>query len=159
MSSQYANPTGREMHDFLLAVGLDRDAPSTYGPTKERTYSRQLNADTQVVVYTTIRHDGRTRRKGSDAIRAILWSNEFGFIKGEVFFVGSDALPPTETKQFYSFPAKISLEKQNLTIRGKDVTLQSGMSVSANIKIRKRRVINIFLDNLLGPIEKMKEVR
>ena len=84
---------------------------------------------------------------------------EFGFIKGEVFFVGSDALPPTETKQFYSFPAKISLEKQNLTIRGKDVTLQSGMSVSANIKIRKRRVINIFLDNLLGPIEKMKEVR
>ena len=84
---------------------------------------------------------------------------EFGFIKGEVYFVGSDALPPTETKGFYSFPAKISLEKQNLTIRGKDVTLQSGMSVSANIKIRKRRVINIFLDNLLGPIEKMKEVR
>jgi HlyD family secretion protein len=68
-------------------------------------------------------------------------------------------LPPTETKGFYSFPAKISLEKQNLSIRGKDVTLQSGMSVSANIKIRKRRVINIFLDNLLGPIEKMKEVR
>ena len=84
---------------------------------------------------------------------------EFGFIKGEVYFVGSDALPPTETKGFYSFPAKISLEKQNLSIRGKDVTLQSGMSVSANIKIRKRRVINIFLDNLLGPIEKMKEVR
>jgi len=84
---------------------------------------------------------------------------EFGFVKGEVYFVGSDALPPTETKQFYSFPAKISLEKQNLTIRGKDVTLQSGMSVSANIKIRKRRVINIFLDNLLGPIEKMEEVR
>jgi len=84
---------------------------------------------------------------------------EFGFIKGEVYFVGSDALPPTETKGFYSFPAKISLEKQNLTIRGKDVTLQSGMSVSANIKIRQRRVINIFLDNLLGPIEKMKEVR
>ncbi len=84
---------------------------------------------------------------------------EFGFIKGEVFFVGSDALPPTEAKPIYSFPAKISLEKQNLTIRGKDVTLQSGMSVSANIKIRKRRVINIFLDNLLGPIEKMKEVR
>lgn len=82
MSSQYANPTGQEMHDFLSAVGLDRDAPSTYGPTKERTYSRSLNDDTHVVVYTTIRHDGRTRRKGSDAIRAILWSAEFGFIKG-----------------------------------------------------------------------------
>jgi hypothetical protein len=28
-----------------------------------------------------------------------------------------------------------------------------------NIKIRKRHVINIFLDSLLGPIDKMKEVR
>jgi hypothetical protein len=33
------------------------------------------------------------------------------------------------------------------------------MSVSANIKVRKRRVINLFLDNLLRPIDKMREVR
>ena len=84
---------------------------------------------------------------------------EFGFIEGEVYFVGSDALPPTDVKKFYSFPAKISLQKQHLTIRGKQVVLQSGMSVSANIKVRKRHVINLFLDNILGPLDKMKEVR
>ncbi len=84
---------------------------------------------------------------------------EFGFIEGEVYFVGSDALPPTDVKRFYSFPAKISLQKQHLTIRGKQVVLQSGMSVSANIKVRKRHVINLFLDNILGPLDKMKEVR
>jgi hypothetical protein len=33
------------------------------------------------------------------------------------------------------------------------------MAVSVNIKIRKRLVVNLFLDNLLGPVEKMREVR
>jgi HlyD family secretion protein len=84
---------------------------------------------------------------------------EFGFLDGEVYFVGSDALPPDDIKKFYSFPAKISLNKQNLMVRNKVVPLQSGMSVSANIKIRKRRVINFFIENLLGPIDKMKELR
>jgi multidrug efflux pump subunit AcrA (membrane-fusion protein) len=84
---------------------------------------------------------------------------EFGYISGEVYYVGSDVLPPSEVKKFYSFPAKISLAKQSLNIRNKDIALQSGMSVSVNIKIRKRLVINIFLDNLLGPIDKVREVR
>lgn len=98
MSSQYANPTGQEMHDFLSAVGLDRDDHLEFDDkgyanmakltTKERTYSRIVKSndygdDVYVVVYTTInKHTGQTRRKGSDAIRAILWSNEFGFVKG-----------------------------------------------------------------------------
>lgn len=84
---------------------------------------------------------------------------EFGFIKGEVYFVGSDALPPTDIKPFYSFTAKVALEKQNLSVRNKEIPLQSGMSVSVNIKVRKRVVMNLFLDSLLGPVEKMREVR
>lgn len=84
---------------------------------------------------------------------------EFHYIEGEVYFVGSDVLPPTEVKPFYSFPAKISLAKQNLAIRGKTIPLQSGMAVTVNIKIRKRLVINVFLDNLLGPVEGVRELR
>jgi HlyD family secretion protein len=84
---------------------------------------------------------------------------EFGYIQGEVYFVGSEVLPPSEVKRFYSFPAKISLSRQNLGVRGKDIPLQSGMSVSVNIKTRKRLVVNLFLDSLLGPVEKMREVR
>lgn len=84
---------------------------------------------------------------------------EFGYIVGEVYYVGSDVLPPSEVKKFYSFPAKISLSKQSLFVRDKEIPLQSGMSVGVNIKVRKRHVINIFLDSLLGPIDKMKEVR
>ena len=84
---------------------------------------------------------------------------EFGYIIGKVYYVGSDVLPPNEVKKFYSFPAKVSHSKQSLVVRNKEIPLQSGMSVGVNIKIRKRVVMNIFLDNLLGPIDKMKEVR
>lgn len=84
---------------------------------------------------------------------------EFGYLTGEVLFVGSDALPPTEVKPFYSFPAKVSLSKQYLTVRGKDIKLQSGMAVLVNIKVRDRLVINIFLDSLLGNLDEFKSVR
>lgn len=86
-------------------------------------------------------------------------AREYGRIDGRLIFVGSDALPPTQAKPFYSFPAKISLARQSLDVRGHSVPLQSGMAVSVNIKIRNRRVINIFVDSLLGPIDKMQEVR
>lgn len=84
---------------------------------------------------------------------------EFGYINGEVIFVGSDALPPNEVTPHYTFPAKVSLQRQFLTVGDKDIALQSGMSVSVNLRVRDRRVINFFLDSLIGPVEKMREVR
>lgn len=86
-------------------------------------------------------------------------AREYGRIVGKLVFLGSDALPPTQAKPNYSFPAKISFEKQSLEVRSHTVPLQSGMAVSANIKVRNRRVISLFLDFLLGPLDKMKEVR
>lgn len=86
--------------------------------------------------------------------------SEFGDIKGEVAGIGSDALPPDQTHQFYRFPAKISLDKQSLVIRGKPVTLQSGMSISANIKVREERtVLSLFTELFTKQIDTLKEVR
>jgi hemolysin D len=84
---------------------------------------------------------------------------EFGYIDGEVFFVGSDALPPTEVTPVYTFPAKVSLLQQYLQVGDKKISLQSGMSVSVNFKVRDRRVITFFLDSLMGPVDRMREVR
>ena len=84
---------------------------------------------------------------------------EFGYIDGELFFIGSDALPPTDVTPVYTFPAKISLARQNLNVGDKEIPLQSGMSVSVNLRVRDRRVINFFLDSLMGPVDKMREVR
>ncbi|MDY6786302.1 MAG: HlyD family type I secretion periplasmic adaptor subunit [Cyanobacteriota bacterium] len=82
--------------------------------------------------------------------------SEFGDVKGTVVRVGSDALPPDEIYQFYRFPAEIKLEDQEISINGKPVELQSGMSVSANIKTRKRPVISIFTDLFIRKIDSLK---
>ncbi|MEH2348143.1 MAG: HlyD family efflux transporter periplasmic adaptor subunit [Nostoc sp.] len=86
--------------------------------------------------------------------------SEFGDIKGEVMGIGSDALPPDQTHQFYRFPAKLHLDKQSLVIKGKNVNLQSGMSISANIKVREERtVISLFTELFTKQIDTLKEVR
>ena len=85
--------------------------------------------------------------------------SEFGDIKGELISIGSDALPPTEIRPFYSFPAKIRLDQQFIMINGRQMPLQSGMSLSANIKVRKRPVISIFTDLFIQKIESLKFVR
>ncbi|MBE9077389.1 HlyD family efflux transporter periplasmic adaptor subunit [Romeria aff. gracilis LEGE 07310] len=72
--------------------------------------------------------------------------SEFGDVDGEIVSIGSDALPPDEVFQFYRFPAEIDLNDQTLLTNGQDLELRSGMSVSASIKLRKRRVITFFTD-------------
>jgi HlyD family secretion protein len=86
--------------------------------------------------------------------------SEFGDIKGEVLSIGSDALPPDQNHQFYRFPAKISLNNQKLDVRGRNISLQSGMSISANIKVREERtVISLFTDLFNKQVDSLKEVR
>jgi hemolysin D len=85
--------------------------------------------------------------------------SEFGDIKGELIWVGSDALPPTEERPFYSFPAKIQLDSQTLDINGRDISLQSGMSISANILVRERSVMSIFTDLFSRKVDSLKTTR
>lgn len=85
--------------------------------------------------------------------------NEFGDIKGKLIWIGSDALPPDEIRPYYSFPAKIRLNAQTLDVNGKPVILQSGMSVTTNIKIRKRTVMSIFINLFAKQLDGMKSIR
>ena len=85
--------------------------------------------------------------------------SEFGDVKGTLIWIGSDALPPTQIQPNYTFPAKIQIERQSLQVNGHLVTLQSGMSLSANIKIRKRTVMSIFTDQFTRTSESLTFVR
>jgi hemolysin D len=86
--------------------------------------------------------------------------SEFGDIKGEIIEVASDALPPEQTHPYYRFPVKISLNRQSLNVKGRDISLQSGMSITANIKVREeRRVISFFTELFTKQVETLKEVR
>ncbi|MBD2395211.1 HlyD family efflux transporter periplasmic adaptor subunit [Cyanobacterium aponinum UTEX 3222] len=86
--------------------------------------------------------------------------SEFGDIKGKVYFVASDALEPDQIYNFYRFPVKVELDAQNLMIRGEEVDLQSGMSVSVNIKVRENRtVLSLFTELFTKKVESLKQVR
>ncbi len=85
--------------------------------------------------------------------------SEFGDLKGKLDWIGSDTLPPEQSRPFYSFPAKVKLDKQSLVINGRTVILQSGMSLSTNIRVRKRTIISIFTDLFTEKTDSLKKVR
>ena len=85
--------------------------------------------------------------------------SEFGDIKGELISVGKDALPPDETRPYYTFPARVRLNEQVLTNNGRMLPLQSGMEVQANIKVRDRTILSIFTKKFIDQIESLKFVR
>lgn len=85
--------------------------------------------------------------------------SEFGDIKGTLVTLGSDALPPDQIYNYYRFPAKVELDRQTIAVKGQEVPLQSGMSVSANIITRKRSVISIFTDMFSRKADSLKNVR
>lgn len=85
--------------------------------------------------------------------------SEFGSVKGELVSIGSDVLAPTQERPYYAFPAKIQLDRQALISNGKRLPLQSGMSVNASIKVRKRTVMSIFLDMFDKKVKSLQTVR
>jgi hemolysin D len=87
--------------------------------------------------------------------------SEFGDIKGEVISIGSDALPPDEIHRTYRFPVRIKLDQQQLNAAGRNpLPLQSGMGVTANIKVNEdRTVLSLFTELFVKKVEPLKEVR
>jgi HlyD family secretion protein len=87
---------------------------------------------------------------------------EFGSIEGTLTKIGSDVLPPDpqEGRQTYTFPLTIELDSQSLqTKNGVEFDIQSGMSVSARIKTRKRSVLDIFLGQFKSRVDSFETVR
>ena len=88
-------------------------------------------------------------------------SNDFGVMKGTVISVGSDALPPDPQKQRpdYRFPATIELDKQYLSLRdGKQLNLQVGMSITANIKLRNVSYLQLMLGSFKSKVDSLREL-
>ena len=83
-------------------------------------------------------------------------ASDFGVLKGKVTRIGSDALEPDpqEQRQELSFPVTIQLDEQQLKLKsGSALPLQVGMSLAANIKLRKVS----YMQLLLGEFQKKAE--
>jgi hemolysin D len=86
-------------------------------------------------------------------------SSDFGVLHGSVLQVGSDALPPDQLKQTYRFPAVIALNSQTLKLRqGQGLPLQVGMSLTANIKLRKVTYLQLLLAGLQDKAQSLRQL-
>jgi HlyD family secretion protein len=79
-------------------------------------------------------------------------ANDFGYVPAKVERIGSDALTPEEQTKVLGtqaeglhFPVILQLGRQTLPLSaGSSVPLQAGMALTADIKLRERRVISLL---------------
>ena len=88
-------------------------------------------------------------------------STDFGVIEGKVTRIGSDALAPDqqEQRQELSFPVTIKLSQQTLKLKsGSKLPLQVGMSLTANIKLRKVSYLQLLLGEFQDKAESLQRL-
>ena len=81
--------------------------------------------------------------------------------KGKVTRIGSDALEPDpqEQRQELSFPVTIQLDDQQLKLKtGSSLPLQVGMSLTANIKLRKVSYLQLLLGEFQDKAESLQRL-
>ena len=101
-------------------------------------------------------HNGQSTDLSIDSYRA----TDFGVLKGVVRKIGSDALPPDPTTGVagYRFPVDIQLQSQSLVLKdGQSLPLQVGMSLTANIKLRKVSYLQLLMGGLRDRTESLRE--
>ena len=83
----------------------------------------------------------------------------YGELQGKVYQIGADSLPPSEIANYYRFPVKLSLNRSFLKSQGVVIPLRSGMAITANLKLREKRVISLISDLLVDQTESVKGLR
>jgi len=86
-------------------------------------------------------------------------ATDFGVLQGTVRRIGSDALPPDQVTQFPRYPADIRLNSQQLKLKdGTILPLQVGMSLTANIKLRKVTYLQLLLNQLQDKAKSLQRI-
>ncbi|MDD3138465.1 MAG: HlyD family type I secretion periplasmic adaptor subunit [Lachnospiraceae bacterium] len=82
---------------------------------------------------------------------------KYGTIKGEVESISPDAFEDEKMGSVYKM--KVSLEKSEILVNGKEVQISPGMAVNAEIKTGERRIIEFFLEPLIKYSEESLKLR
>jgi hemolysin D len=88
-------------------------------------------------------------------------ATDFGVLQGTVRQLGSDALAPDPAKQQtdYRYPALIQLASQQLKLKGgQRLPLQVGMSLTANIKLRKVTYLQMLLGGFKDKADALRRI-
>lgn len=91
---------------------------------------------------------------------------DYGRLPAVIQRVGTDALTPEDQKESLGneasglyYPAVLDLSRQSLKAGSKTIPLQPGMSLSADIQLRQRRMINVitgFFEDKLRSLERIR---
>jgi len=87
-------------------------------------------------------------------------ATDFGVLEGSVTKIGSDALPPDpRSGKGYRYPVEITLDSQKLKLKdGQLLPLQVGMSLNANIKLRKVSYLQLLLGTFKNKTDSLKQL-
>ena len=88
-------------------------------------------------------------------------ATDFGILPGKVTRIGSDALAPNpqEQRQELSYPVTVKLTQQQLQMKsGVKLPLQVGMSLTANIKLRKVSYLQLLLGEFQDKAESLQRL-
>ena len=87
--------------------------------------------------------------------------DKYGWLPAEVISIGTDALPPDETSSLKvpRFPVKLKLARQYLEMDGQRFGLQAGMALTANLKLDKASILELWFGQLTGGARAMRSIR
>ena len=86
--------------------------------------------------------------------------SRYGELNSKVKQISADALPPDPPLfNFYRFPVKLNLDRDYLQSREIKIPLKPGMAVTANLKLREKRVISLLSDMLVDQTDSIKSIR
>jgi HlyD family secretion protein len=83
----------------------------------------------------------------------------YGTIRATVSTIGTDALPPDENFNFTRFPIGLSLTRQYLESQGKRYPLQAGMALTADLRLEKRTVLELFSSAVMRKADAVRTIR
>jgi len=83
----------------------------------------------------------------------------FGELTGTVSSISADAKLPDKDTAYYSFPVLINLESDKLLVEETQISLRSGMSIQANLRLRDKPIISLLSDLLVDKTEGIRSIR
>ncbi len=88
-------------------------------------------------------------------------ASDFGVLTGKISRIGSDSLKPNpqENRPGFAYPATVELSNQFLKVKDKTkLDLKVGMTLTANIKLRKVSYIQLLLSTFKNKTDSIKEL-
>ena len=85
--------------------------------------------------------------------------SRFGSISGRVLNIGDEALPADNFNPKSRFPVYLNLENRYISKNKNKFLIKPGQSVSVNLIVKERPVINLFTDIYSNAVDSLKSIK